>query len=403
MTIVRLNNMPSPNRVVVPAEASSLNINKIVETMGLAVPHAAGHMMRGPLLAKIEENVIQFGRSILDDYGFLNLEIPTLNRRELVEKSGKLDEFRDEFYHLAAPNNGLIVTGTTEEPVIDFVAPGLQSYRQLPMRFCHVHSVQRNCARPEGLYKTRDIRCIVLTTFDADETAYRRTVDIFEDVCQRFFHGLNIKAFPVREPTTQAIEFLAESELGDRTIDKSVVRRFGSGVVEHDADNDGKKYASMSMGYVFPQTHKFDIHFHSRSGSQQQPIVGTFGIGLTRTLLAMMEHSKNGATGAFTKTARPFDVTLVQAGRITSADEDKISSLAQDFHRAGLRVAIDDRSLSVQKKFELARFFSCPVQIICGKNEFLNDAHRASADTSATAVTLSRRELMRFAQVHALT
>ncbi len=369
MSITRLSTMPFSNKLVVPDNIREMNTNQIIAHMNLAHIPFSGHVIMGPILARVEERLIAYAGNLAENYGFLRLNLPTFTPRTLLERSGRLQEFGPQIYGLADPHQSYVITPSTEESVIDYVAPGLQSYRQLPMRFWHDHSVFRHHQRAEGIYKTRDIRCIVMTTVDKDHEGFLETVSLFKLYCHDFFKGIGANAFCVEDQERGAVEFLASSELGDRTISQSVVRRFGNngGITDGDV-SEGTKYTSMSMGYPYLPVEKMGITYEGKNGLMT-PVVGTFGVGINRAIGNMIERSKNGVADAFPKAIRPFDISLLRTGGKDDKTDQSVADLAGAFSRAGYLVAIDDRSLNLNNKIRLSDFFNVSFHITIGPRE----------------------------------
>jgi prolyl-tRNA synthetase len=375
MSITRLSALPYSNKLVVPDNAEKLNANQIIAHMNLAHIPFSGHVIMGPILARIEERLIAYAGSLAQDHGFLRLNLPTFTPKNILEKSGRLQEFGSQIYGLADPHQSYVVTPSTEESVIDYIAPGLQSYRQLPMRFWHDHSVFRHHQRAEGIYKTRDIRCVVMTTIDKDHNAFLETASLFKLYCHDFFKAIGANAFCVEEQESGAVEFLACSELGDRTISQSVVRRFGNNSGTGVDVSENAKYTSMAMGYPYRPAERMGIAYEGKNGLAL-PVVGTFGIGVNRAIGNMIERSKNGDTDAFPKAMRPFDIALLKAGGKDDRADQPVADLACAFSKAGYHVAIDDRNLNLNTKIRLADFFNVPVHITMGPKEAQNGLYK---------------------------
>ena len=121
-------------------------------------------------------------------------------------------------------NDNLVISPTTEESLIDFVSHnGSLSHKNLPMRFSQVSNVYRNLKRPEGLYKSREISCVVLTALDAGRQQYLETMNDFMLLCEKTFADIGIPNFYIQDKMSGAIEFFYETELADRPLDKSII------------------------------------------------------------------------------------------------------------------------------------------------------------------------------------
>lgn len=374
---MRLSSVPYSQNITFNNLTSSLSSNQILSDTKLIQQSSSGHIIYTPIIQRIKKNIENIALSNAESYGFNEMLFPVLMDYKLLNISGKTQEYANEFYDISDKNCGLIVSPTTEERLIDFVSRnGIISHKNLPMRFSQVSNVYRNLKRPEGLYKSREISCVVLTAIDSERQQYLETMNDFRLLCEQTFNQIGIPNFYVQDKVSGAIEFFYETELADRPLDKSIINNFGN---KNDFETQ-KLYGSLSMGYPFYQSQKFNLFYVDKDGSRKQPIVSTYGIGTQRCILVLFEYAKNGITDAFRQKIRPFDVDIVVLAK--DRNNAQIKKLEDELRQNGIQYCTDDRNNGMQDKMRFSEFFSIPCRIIIGEKEL--QTHQYSVKPLAT-------------------
>jgi prolyl-tRNA synthetase len=254
--------------------------------------------------------------------------------------------------------------------MIDFVKnSGILSYKNLPMRLSQISNVYRNLKRAEGLYKSKEISCVVLTSFDKNKDSYLQTIEDFKVICDKAFADMGIQTFYVQDNESGAIEYMYNTELADRPLEKSIINNFGNA----NEFADKTAYGSLSMGYPFHQINKFCLFFVDNISVRQRPFMGTFGIGTQRCIHNLFEKAKNGERRAFTKSVRPFDVGVITVG--IDSDNNLVKEVSDKLNSMHMTYCIDDRNLSIRDKMQFSEFFSIPVRILIGKKELAANSY----------------------------
>jgi len=361
---MRLSSVPYSQNITFNNLSSSLSCNQILSDTKLVQQSNAGHIIYTPIIQKIKRNIENITLSHAESYGFNEMLFPVLMDAKLLDISGKTDEYANEFYDMSDKNANLVISPTTEERLIDFISRnGTLSHKNLPMRFSQISNVYRNLKRPEGLYKSREISCVVLTAVDADRQQYLETMNNFRLLCEKTFVDIGIPNFYIQDKVSGAIEFFYETELADRPLDKSIINNFGN----KNVFDTQKHYGSLSMGYPFYQSEKFNLFYTDKDGIRKQPIVSTYGIGTQRCILVMFEYAKNGKTDAFKQKVRPFDVDIVVLAK--DKYNSHIQTLADKLRQNGIQYCIDDRNNNMRDKMRFSEFFSVPCRVIIGDKE----------------------------------
>ncbi len=118
----------------------------------------------------------------------------------------------------------------------------------------------------------------------------------------------------------------------------------------------GKKYA-----------HAFQISVLDPNGKTMTPTMGTYGIGVGRTLAAAVEQNHDERGIIWPENLAPFQYHLIGLYK-NEEQKGKIDALYNELCEAGLSIYYDDRKESPGVKFNDADLLGMPWQIIAGRN-----------------------------------
>ena len=107
----------------------------------------------------------------------------------------------------------------------------------------------------------------------------------------------------------------------------------------------------------------FGATFLDEDGKEKPLIMGSYGIGLARTMAAIVEqsHDENGII--WPRSVAPYDVHVV----VIPGMEEHAQSLADALSGDGLDVLLDDRDARAGEKFADADLIGCPVRVTVGR------------------------------------
>ncbi|KKT29841.1 MAG: Proline-tRNA ligase, partial [Microgenomates group bacterium GW2011_GWC1_44_10] len=118
------------------------------------------------------------------------------------------------------------------------------------------------------------------------------------------------------------------------------------------------------VGNVFDLGQKyskaFDMKVANDKGEMIYPIMGCYGIGITRTMGVIVEKFHDDKGIIWPKSIAPFLVHLVDLQQ-----KDKAGEIYELLNKSGVEVLWDDRDdLSAGSKFAAADLIGCPVRIV---------------------------------------
>ena len=183
---------------------------------------AAGVYAWLPLGLRVLHNVARIVREEMDAHGAVELLMPGLLPRELLDRSGRWDTFGPELYRLRDLSDREWYLGPTHEEVFTALATSeLASYRDLPKIVYQIGWKFRDAPRPRGgLLRAREFLMKDAYSFDSDaeglEASYARMVDAYRRTFERCALTVRmVEAHPGVMGGTRNHEFMHPSPSGE--------------------------------------------------------------------------------------------------------------------------------------------------------------------------------------------
>jgi prolyl-tRNA synthetase len=141
---------------------------------------------------------------------------------------------------------------------------------------------------------------------------------------------------------------------------------------------------AIEVGHIFKlgtfHSEAFGATFLDEDGREKPLVMGSYGIGLARTMAAIVEqcHDENGIV--WPRSVAPYDAHVVA---LPGAEEIALQA-AEALSAAGLDVLLDDRDQRAGEKFADADLIGCPTRVTAGKKSLedgkIDVRDRASGD-----------------------
>lgn len=127
----------------------------------------------------------------------------------------------------------------------------------------------------------------------------------------------------------------------------------------------------IEIGHIFKLGDKYSkamrLQVAGEDGKAQAIQMGCYGIGMSRSLAAIVEgsHDKDGIIWPIS--IAPFEVTLIVAAHQDAAQLSAANTLYAEMKASGLDVFFDDRDERPGVKFKDADLMGCPLRVVVGK------------------------------------
>lgn len=127
---------------------------------------------------------------------------------------------------------------------------------------------------------------------------------------------------------------------------------------------------SIEVGHIFKlgtyYTEKMGADFLDQNGKTQPVIMGSYGIGVTRVLSAVIEQHLTKFGIAWPKEIAPFDLHIVQM-KMKDEEQTELAEKLEKMFSSNYDVLYDDRNERAGVKFADADLVGAPIRITIGK------------------------------------
>ncbi len=204
-----------------PAEAEAVS-HKLLVRGGFIRQLSAGLWTYMPLGWRVHRKVEQIIREELDAIGDQELLAPVLTPAELWEATARYSI--PEVFKLQDRAGRRFVLPMTHEETIAFHAREIQSYKELPQRWYHFQTKDRDEPRPRGgLLRVREFIMKDAYSLDRDEEGLDRSFRLHEAAYHRIFDRCELEYYAVQAESgmmggSESVDFLAPSGSGENTL-----------------------------------------------------------------------------------------------------------------------------------------------------------------------------------------
>ena len=404
---MRLSHSLIPTLKENPAEAQIAS-HRLMLRAGLVRQTSAGIYAWLPVGWRVLQRIAQIVREEQDRVGAQEVLMPTIQSAELWRKSGRYDAYGPEMLRLRDRGEREMLFGpTNEEMITDLVRQSINSYRQLPQMVYHIQWKFRDETRPRfGVMRGREFLMKDAYSFDLDYAgaviSYRKMMLAY----MRTFQRLEMKAIPMVADTGPiggdlSHEFIilaptGESQVfydaafeaidhGRESVDASqpadLERFFGMMTAPYAATEEKHDIAAwekvdpaqrregrgIEVGHIFYFGTKYSAPMElSVTGPDGKPVVpemGSYGIGVSRLVGAVIEASHDEAGIIWPDSIAPFRAVILNLKQGDVGTDAVCERAYAHFAREAL---YDDRAERAGPKFADADLMGHPWQIIVG-------------------------------------
>jgi len=393
-----------------PADAQIVS-HKLMLRAGLVRQTAAGIYAWLPLGFRVLKKIEQIVREEQDRSGAQEMLMPTLQSAELWRESGRYDAYGPEMLRIRDRHDREMLYGpTNEEMLTALVRDELKSYRDLPRTLYHIQWKFRDEVRPRfGVMRGREFLMKDAYSFDLDEAGARNSYHKQMLAYLRTFQRMGIQAVPMKAESGPiggdlSHEFIVlaptgESEVfydaafeeidwnrGDLGFDdaaglKALFDQVSSTYAATSETHDEAVWArvpedkrrtgrGIEVGHIFYFGDKYSkamgLKVSGADGSMVTPMMGSYGVGVSRLVGAIIEASHDEAGIIWPEPVAPWRVGLVTM----RADDEATTAAADDLYAklnaAGVETLFDDRDERGGVKLGSMDLIGLPWQLVVG-------------------------------------
>lgn len=379
-----------------PAEAQIVS-HRLMLRSGMIYQTCQGVYSWLPLGLRVLSKLDRIIAEEQDRIGAHRISMPTIQPAKLWQESGRYDDYGREMLRMKDRHERDILYGPTHEEVVtDIARQFVKSYKQLPLMLYQIGPKFRDEIRPRfGVMRGREFLMKDGYSFDLNRegavSAYKRVVLAY----LKTFARMGLRVIPVAANTgpiggNLSHEFHVMAETGesevfyDSAYDAIVADEITFADIEHlytaaDEKHDPatcpvptdrlKNARGIEVAHVFYFGTKYSkamgLSVIDSQGQPLYPEMGSYGIGVSRLVGAIIEASHDAAGIIWPKTVAPF-----LFGLVTVSPDPVVKTHAEAWHdrlvERGIEVLWDDRDERAGMKFADMDLIGLPYQIIFG-------------------------------------
>ena len=407
---MRLSRYFLPTLKETPAEAQIVS-HRLMLRAGLIRQQAAGIYSWLPIGLRVLERIARIVREEQNAAGCHEILMPTIQPAELWRESGRYDDYGKEMLRFRDRHDRELLYGpTNEEMVTDIFRAYVKSYRQLPVMLYHIQWKFRDELRPRfGVMRGREFLMKDSYSFDLDQAGARRSYNKMFVAYMRTFARLGLKAIPMRAETGPiggdlSHEFIILADTGESQVfvHRDLVERdilaepvdyesdlqplvdsWTSFYAATDEKHDEAAFAAIppekrvaargiEVGHIFYFGTKYsgpqamNVTVQGPDGRPVHPEMGSYGIGVSRLVGAIIEASHDEAGIIWPESVAPFRVALLNLKVGDAITDSLCADLYERLRANGVEVLYDDRAERAGVKFADADLIGLPWQVIVG-------------------------------------
>lgn len=392
-----------------PKEAEIVS-HQLMLRAGMIRQSSAGIYSWLPLGFKVLKKIENIVREEQVRAGAIELLMPTIQSADLWRESGRYDDYGKEMLRITDRHDRDMLYGPTNEEMINEIfRAGVASYKDLPRNLFHIQWKFRDEIRPRfGVMRGREFLMKDAYSFDLTEEDAVRSYNKMFVAYLRTFERLGVKAIPMAAETGPiggdlSHEFIVLADTGESEVFchkdlleqdvppedvdyngdlKPIINewtdKYAATIEMHDKDRFEKEVPAdkqvstrgIEVGHIFFFGTKYSEPMkclvQGPDGKQITIQSGSYGIGVSRLVGAIIEASHDDNGIIWPEGVAPFDVAIIN---LKSGDEQTDSvcdELYQKLQKAGLDVIYDDRNERAGGKFATIDLIGIPKQLVIG-------------------------------------
>ena len=393
-----------------PREAEIVS-HRLMLRAGMIRQQAAGSFSWLPLGKRVLDKVCRIIREEQDRSGAHEILMPTIQSADLWRESDHYYHYGNDILRITDRHERDMLYGpTNEEMVTEIFRSYVRSYRDLPLNLYHIQWKFRDEVRPRfGVMRSREFLMKDAYSFDLDYEGAKAAYNRMFVAYLRTFERVGMKAIPMRADTGPiggdlSHEFIILADTGESEVfchrdyldipvpdaevnfsdDAEIAKIVSDWTAPYAATDEmhdeaawaqiaeGERLAArgIEVGHIFHFGDRYSKPMKASvtgpDGKDHFVSMGSYGIGPTRLVAAIIEasHDENGII--WPESVAPFDIGLINM-KPGDAECDRIcAEVEAAYEKAGVSVLYDDTDQRAGAKFATMDLIGIPWQVIVG-------------------------------------
>ncbi|MDX2306818.1 MAG: proline--tRNA ligase [Hyphomicrobium sp.] len=392
-----------------PKEAEIIS-HQLMLRAGMIKQSAAGIYSWLPLGLKVLTKIGNIVREEQNRAGAVEILMPTIQSADLWRESKRYDDYGKEMLRITDRHERDILFGPTAEEVVTAIfRDTVRSYKDLPKNLYNIQWKFRDEVRPRfGVMRGREFLMKDAYSFDLTAEASQKTYNQMFVSYLRTFARMGLKSVPMQAATGPiggklSHEFIILAETGESQVfcHRDLIE---TPVPPADTDYDGnlepifEKWTSLyaateemhdearfmkevpdakrvsargiEVGHIFHFGTKYSEPMGAKVQGPDGQLVtaqmGSYGIGVSRLVGAIIEASHDAAGCIWPVPVAPFEAAVINLKAGDAATDEACGALYAKLRNAGIDVLYDDTDDRAGAKFATMDLVGVPYQLIVG-------------------------------------
>ncbi|MFZ5693347.1 MAG: proline--tRNA ligase [Pseudomonadota bacterium] len=421
-----------------PKEAEIVS-HRLMLRAGMMRQEAAGIYAFLPLGLRVLDKICDIVRQEQNRSGAIELLMPTIQSAELWRESGRYDAYGKEMLRIKDRHAREMLYGpTNEEMITDIFRAYVRSYRDLPLNLYHIQWKFRDEVRPRfGLMRGREFLMKDAYSFDLDQAGARHSYNKMFVAYLRTFARMGLKAIPMVAETgpiggNLSHEFIILASTGESEVfchrdyldfevpDENVnfddvaglqatVDRWTSLYAATSEKHDAAAFGALpepsrvsargiEVGHIFYFGTKYSEPMKALvagpDGAEHPVHMGSYGIGPSRLVAAIIEASHDDAGIIWPESVAPFRVAILNLKQGDAATDAACEKLYADLQARGVDTLYHDLDERPGSKFATTDLIGIPWQVVVGPKGLSAGQYEVKRRSDGTREMLSPDEVL---------
>ncbi len=393
-----------------PKEAEIVS-HRLMLRAGMIRQEAAGIYAFLPLGLRVLDKVCRIVREEQNRSGAIELLMPTIQSADLWRESGRYEAYGKEMLRITDRHEREMLYGpTNEEMITEIFRAYVRSYKDLPLNLYHLQWKFRDEVRPRfGLMRGREFLMKDAYSFDVDFAGAKHAYNRMFVAYLRTFARMGLQSIPMVAESgpiggNLSHEFIVLADTGESEVfchrdyldftvpgadvDFSSISGL-QGIVDqwtalyaatsekHDAVAFAKippdkqiSARGIEVGQVFYFGTKYSEPMKAlvagHDGVERPVHMGSYGIGPTRLVAALIEVFHDDAGIKWPEAVAPFSVAILNLKQGGTDTDPACEQLYRALSAGGIDTLYDDLDERPGSKFATADLIGVPWQILVG-------------------------------------
>jgi prolyl-tRNA synthetase len=393
-----------------PKEAEIVS-HRLMLRAGMIRQEASGIYAFLPLGFRVLQKICAIVREEQDRAGAIELLMPTIQSAELWRESGRYDAYGKEMLRIKDRHEREMLYGpTNEEMITEIFRSYMRSYKDLPLNLYHIQWKFRDEVRPRfGVMRGREFLMKDAYSFDLDFAGAKHAYNRMFVAYLRTFARMGLRSIPMVAESgpiggNLSHEFIILADTGESEVFcdreylnfevpgpdvdfdhigrlQAIVDKWTSLYAATSEKHDAAAFAKLGagqglsargieVGHIFYFGTKYSEPMKAvvtgPDGVDQPVHMGSYGIGPSRLVAAIIEASHDEAGIKWPEAVAPFKAIILNLKQGGADTDPACEGLYAELAAKGVETLYDDREERPGAKFATADLIGIPWQILVG-------------------------------------